>query len=274
MALQRYVVGGTTYFNQSIGLLFISMKDLTTEQAMRYSRQILLSGFDLDKQEVLVNSKVLVIGMGGLGCAASQYLAASGVGTMTLVDDDVVETTNLQRQILHAEQSIGQLKVDSAAAALKRLNADIALDLKSFRQTESQLQTLVAAHDIVLDCSDNLSTRNLLNQVCYGNQVPLVSGAAIRMEGQVFCVVPSENSACYACVSHYFGEQNLSCVESGVMSPVVGIIGSMQSLEAIKILTNYGEIPLNQILLFDAMCSDWQRFKVLRRTDCSICSNS
>lgn len=250
------------------------MKDLTTEQAMRYSRQILLSGFDLDKQEILVNSKVLVIGLGGLGCAACQYLAASGVGTMTLVDDDIVETTNLQRQILHDEQSIGQQKVDSAASALTRLNANITLNLLSQRQSESQLHTLIASHDIVLDCTDNLPTRNLLNQVCYRTLTPLVSGAAIRMEGQVFCVVPSRHSACYACFSHYFGEQNLSCVESGVMSPVVGIIGSMQSLEAIKILTNYGEIPINQLLLFDAMSSSWQRFNVLPRADCAICGGS
>lgn len=250
------------------------MKELTTAQAMRYSRQILLSGFDLDKQEILVNSKVLVIGVGGLGCAACQYLAASGVGTMTLVDDDIVETTNLQRQVLHDEQSIGQRKVDSAAAALKRLNADIRLNLLSQRQTELQLHALVSNHDIVLDCTDNLATRNLLNQVCYGSLTPLVSGAAIRMEGQVFCVVPAEHSACYACFSHYFGEQNLSCVEAGVMSPVVGIIGSMQSLEAIKILTNYGEIPVNKLQLFDAMSSSWQRFNVLPRSDCSICTVS
>lgn len=247
------------------------MKKLSTAQAMRYSRHILLSGFDLDRQERLVNSRVLVIGVGGLGCAASQYMVASGIGKITLVDDDIVETTNLQRQVLHEEQTIGQLKVDSAAAALRRLNAALALTLISQRQSENELDELVATHDLVLDCSDNLATRNLVNKVCYRQLTPLVSGAAIRMEGQIFCVDPSKQSACYACISHMFGEQNLSCVESGVMSPVVGIIGSMQALEAIKVLTGYGESPINQLQLFDAMRSDWQRFKVSARVDCAIC---
>ena len=247
------------------------MKKLSTAQAMRYSRHILLSGFDLDKQEKLINTKILVIGVGGLGCAVCQYLTASGIGSLTLIDDDTVETTNLQRQVLHDEQTIGLLKVESAAAALKRLNADVALTLLSQRQSEEELEALVESHDLVLDCTDNLLTRNLVNAVCYRQLRPLVSGAAIRMEGQVFCVDPVKKSACYACISHNFGEQNLSCVESGVMSPVVGIIGSTQALEAIKMLTNYGESPINQLQLFDAMRSDWQRFNVTARSECSVC---
>ena len=246
-------------------------KQLTTAQAMRYSRHILLSGFDLDKQERLCDSSALIIGLGGLGCAASQYLAASGFGRLTLVDDDKVETTNLQRQVLHQEASIGELKVESAASALRHLNANINVSTLNERQSESQLKTLVLQHDIVLDCSDNLDTRNCLNRVCYRAKRALVSGAAIRMEGQVFCVVPDKNSACYACISHMFGDQQLSCVESGVMSPVVGIIGSMQALEAIKLLTNYGESAINTLQLFDAMTSTWQAFTVAQRRGCDIC---
>ena len=247
------------------------LKSLSTAEAMRYSRHILLSGFDLDKQEVLCNSHALIIGLGGLGCAASQYLVASGIGSLTLIDDDKVETTNLQRQVLHQESSIGELKVDSAASALRRLNTGVRLSTLDTRQSESQLHSLLLRHDIVLDCSDNIGTRNLLNRVCYGANKPLVSGAAIRMEGQVFCVVPAKKSACYACISHLFGEHQISCMDSGVMSPVVGIIGAMQALEAIKLLTNYGKPPVNTLQLFDANTSQWQSFTVPQRHNCEVC---
>lgn len=248
------------------------MKPISTEQAMRYSRQILLSGFDLDKQEILINSRVLVIGIGGLGCAVCQYLVASGIGHLTLVDDDVVETTNLQRQVLHDESSIGQRKVDSAANALKRLNASVSLTLLHQRQSEAELNELIMQHDIVVDCTDNLETRNGLNKACYENEVSLVSGAAIRMEGQVFCVLPKQQSACYGCISAFFGEQQLSCVESGVMSPVVGIIGSVQALETIKILTGYGEGQANKLQIFDAFTSEWRSLNVKPNPSCSVCS--
>ena len=249
------------------------MKDkvITTEQALRYSRQILLSGFDLDKQEVLINSRVLMIGVGGLGCAAAQYLVAAGIGQLTLVDDDVVETTNLQRQVLHFEENIGVKKVDSAASTLSKINHHVFLQAIDSRQTADELERLIAEHDIVLDCSDNIDTRNTLNDVCYRTNIPLVSGAAIRMEGQVFCVVPKLKSACYRCVSHFFGEQHLSCVESGIMSPVVGIIGATQANEAIKILTGYGNAAINTLQVFDAMESRWESFKVNPLRGCKAC---
>lgn len=249
------------------------MKDkvITTEQALRYSRQILLSGFDLDKQEVLINSRVLMIGVGGLGCAAAQYLVAAGIGQLTLVDDDVVETTNLQRQVLHFEENVGAKKVDSAVSTLSKINHHVVLQAIDVRQTADELERLIAEHDIVLDCSDNIDTRNTLNDVCYRTNIPLVSGAAIRMEGQVFCVIPKLKSACYRCVSHFFGEQNLSCVESGVMSPVVGIIGATQANEAIKILTDYGNAAINKLQVFDAMQSRWESFKVNPLQGCKAC---
>lgn len=249
------------------------MKDkvITTEQTLRYSRQILLSGFDLDKQETLINSRVLMIGVGGLGCAAAQYLVAAGIGQLTLVDDDVVETTNLQRQVLHFEESIGAKKVDSAVSTLSKLNHQVVLQAIDRRQTADEFEGLIAEHDIVLDCSDNLDTRNMLNDVCYKTNIPLVSGAAIRMEGQVFCVIPKLKSACYRCVSHFFGEQNLSCVESGVMSPVVGIIGATQANEAIKILTGYGNAAINKLQVFDAMESRWESFTVNPLRACKAC---
>lgn len=246
-------------------------KPITTEQAMRYSRHILLSGFDLEKQETLMNASALLIGVGGLGCAAAQYLVASGIGRITLVDDDQVETTNLQRQILHAEANVGMNKCASAKISLQRLNASSKIETLESRQTDSQLSDLLQHHHIVLDCTDNLATRNQLNKVCYANKTPLVSGAAIRMEGQLFCVLPENQTACYACISHLFGEQNLSCVESGVMSPVVGIVGASQALEAIKILTAYGEPLSNRIMLFDGMTGQWRSFNVPKKQDCPVC---
>ena len=247
-------------------------KEITTQQAMRYSRQILLAGFDLDKQERLINAKALIIGLGGLGCAAAQYLAAAGVGELTLVDDDVVELTNLQRQVLHFETSVGSKKIDSAKRTLTQINKHCVIRTLDKRIEKQALESLVKEHDIVLDCCDNLETRNALNDVCYQANVALVSGAAIRMEGQVFCVIPQQKSACYRCLSRYFGEQNLSCVESGVMSPVVGIVGATQANEAIKILTDYGSVPLNKLQLFDAMSSSWDSFTVNPIDNCVTCA--
>jgi adenylyltransferase/sulfurtransferase len=249
-------------------------KTLTTQQALRYSRQILLSGFDLEKQEILINSSILIIGLGGLGCAAAQYLVAAGVGQLTVVDDDTVETTNLQRQVLHFEDSIGHKKVDSACKTLTKLNHNVKINTVDKRLAFNELELLVKQHDLVVDCSDNLDTRNLLNDVCYQTNKPLVSGAAIRMEGQIFCVIPALKTACYRCVSHFFGEQNLSCVESGVMSPVVGIVGATQANEVIKILSDYGQMAINKLQVFDAMESHWETFTVNPLPNCPTCSKT
>jgi len=250
----------------------VSTKYLTTEQAMRYNRQIVLPNFDLDKQEILLNAKILIVGVGGLGCAAAQYLVAAGVGEITLIDDDKVEKTNLQRQILHAEADVGINKCLSAKASLEQMNSDIKIHVIQKRLELDNYLELIESLDLVLDCTDNLTSRNTLNQACYQLGKPLVSGAAIRMEGQLMNIVPAEKSACYACVSAYFGEQNLSCVESGVMSPVVGIIGAMQALEAIKVLCDYGVASVNQIMMFDGMTATWQTFKVPKKINCSICA--
>ncbi|WP_371194049.1 ThiF family adenylyltransferase [Glaciecola sp. SC05] len=249
-------------------------KTLSTAQAMRYSRQILLAGFDLDKQEILMNSRILMIGVGGLGCAAAQYLVAAGIGKITIVDDDIVETTNLQRQVLHSEDSIGKKKVASAKDTLSKMNRYVDIHTLDQRQDHEQLASLLLAHDLVLDCSDNLETRNALNEMCYRVGIPLVSGAAIRMEGHIFCVIPALRTACYRCLSVFFGEQNLSCVESGVMSPVVGIIGASQANEAIKILCDFGSAPINTLQMFDAMNSTWERFIVKPNPQCPTCSDN
>ena len=250
----------------------MAKQHLTTEQAMRYNRQIVLPNFDLDKQEILLNAKVLIVGVGGLGCAAAQYLVATGIGEITLIDNDKVEKSNLQRQVLHSEGDVGVNKCVSAKASLEQLNSDIKINVIQKRLEYDDYLDLIEPLDLVLDCTDNLVSRNMLNQVCYQSGTSLISGAAIRMEGQLMCIVPRENSACYACISAYFGEQNLSCVESGVMSPVVGIIGAMQALEAIKVLCNYGKSNVNKLVMFDGMTSSWQSFKTRKNASCSVCN--
>jgi adenylyltransferase/sulfurtransferase len=197
---------------------------------------------------------------------------ASGIGKITLVDDDIVETTNLQRQVLHFENSIGDKKVDSAARTLRSINHFVEVLSIDKRLPPNELAKMIDAHDLVLDCSDNLDTRNVLNRLCYKQNTPLVSGAAIRMEGQVFCVIPQLKTACYECISHFFSEQNLSCVEAGIMSPVVGIIGATQANEAIKILTQYGTPAVNTLQIFDAMQSNWESINVKPLADCECCS--
>lgn len=249
-------------------------KQLTTEQAMRYSRQILLPGFDLDKQEVLLNSRVLLIGVGGLGCAAAQYLVAAGIGLITLVDDDKVDRSNLQRQVLHGEADVGINKCESAKQSLQLVNSECKIECINQRIDADKLTQCLAHHDIIVDCCDNFATRNLLNQASVKNKMPLISGAAIRMEGQVSSFIPNLKNACYQCLSHMFSEQELSCVEAGVMSPIVGIVGSIQALEAIKVLTQFGQPLVNQLMLFDATTMEWQTFKIPKNKNCITCGNS
>lgn len=251
----------------------MTSSEITQLQAMRYARQILLPGFDLDKQEKLLSSKVLQIGVGGLGCASAQYLVAAGVGSLTLVDDDTVELTNLQRQVLHSEVDIGKSKCESAKASLAMLNSECNIHIVERRLCLAELKVMVAHHDLVVDCTDNLASRNDINQAVIAEGKPLVSGAAIRMEGQVICFKPCATEPCYQCLSALFQEQNLSCVEAGIMSPVVGVIGAMQALEAIKLLTQYGENLTSRLLLFDALTSSWQEFKVAKDPNCPYCAS-
>lgn len=244
---------------------------LDPSQAMRYSRHIMLVGFDLEKQERLLDSSILLVGLGGLGCAAAQYLVASGVGEITLVDDDAVDLSNIQRQILHGESDVGTSKCASAKQSLLNLNSRACIHTIEVRMDAEQLAEQLKKNDIVIDCTDNLASRNLLNQVCWQNQKPLVSGAAIRLEGQLFSVIPTKNTACYACLSHFFGEQNLSCSEAGVLSPLVGVVGSYQAIEAIKILTDFGEPLVNKLMLIDAMTTQSRVFELLKNPGCKVC---
>lgn len=247
-------------------------QQLTPEQAMRYSRQVMLPAMDFRGQEALLASKVLIVGMGGLGCAAAPYLVASGVGHVTLVDDDKIDSSNLQRQILYREADIGLSKVQQAAGQLRQLNSSIQIKQLEQRLSAEELTAIIPQYSLVLDCSDNLSTRNAINAACVHAKVPLVSGAAIRFEGQVASFSMQGEGACYQCFSQLFGEQQLSCMEAGILSPVVGIVGSMQALEAVKVLAKVGQPLYGKLQLFDALYSQWQQFNITKDPQCSVCS--
>ncbi len=250
------------------------MEILSDAEMLRYNRQIILKAFDFEGQEALKQSSILILGAGGLGCASSQYLATAGIGKLTLIDDDKVELSNLQRQVLHHDADIGKLKVESAAQALKELNPELEIVTVAKRLTDEALLSLVQAHDLVLDASDNVDTRNQLNRLCYQTKTPLVSGAAIRMEGQVSVFTyQDQQEPCYQCLSALFGSNALSCVEAGVMAPVVGIIGAVQAMEAIKVIAGLGKPIQGKILMLDAMTMSWREMKLMKQPHCPTCSS-
>ena len=249
------------------------MAELSDQEMMRYNRQIILRGFDFEGQEALKDARVLVVGLGGLGCAATQYLAGAGVGHLTLLDFDTVSVSNLQRQTLHSDATVGQPKVLSARDALARINPYIAITPVNSLLNESDIHTLITEHDLVLDCTDNVSIRNQLNAGCFAARVPLVSGAAIRMEGQITVFTYQEGEPCYRCLSRLFGENALTCVEAGVMAPLIGVIGSLQAMEAIKLLANYGKPASGKIVMYDAMTCQFREMKLMRNPTCEVCGS-
>jgi len=250
-----------------------TLPELTDAETLRYNRQIVLKGFDFDGQEKLKASHVLVVGLGGLGCAAAQYLAAAGVGSMTLLDFDTVSLSNLQRQILHSDARIGMPKVDSAALALAAINPHVTLTQIDHQLDDEELQQAIARCDLVLDCTDNVAIRDQLNRTCFQLKTPLVSGAAIRMEGQLSVFTYQPDEPCYRCLSRLFGENALTCVEAGVMSPLVGTIGSLQAMEAIKLLTDFGQTLRSRLLMFDAMTMQFREMKLAKHPGCEVCGN-
>ncbi|MGL4723702.1 MAG: molybdopterin-synthase adenylyltransferase MoeB [Scandinavium sp.] len=245
--------------------------ELSDAEMLRYNRQIVLRGFDFDGQEKLKASRVLVVGLGGLGCAAAQYLAAAGVGQMTLLDFDTVSLSNLQRQTLHSDATIGQPKVVSARTSLQNINPHVRFTCINAQLDDAALAEQIALHDLVLDCTDNVQIRNQLNAGCFQHKTPLVSGAAIRMEGQISVFTYQEGEPCYRCLSRLFGENALTCVEAGVMAPLVGVIGSLQAMEAIKLLTAYGTPAAGKIVMYDAMTCQFREMKLMRFTGCEVC---
>ncbi len=248
---------------------------MNDEQLFRYSRQILLPQIDFDGQQKLLDSHVLIIGLGGLGSPVAMYLAAAGIGKLTLVDDDAVELSNLQRQIVHTEQDLDRLKVESAADSLLALNSGLQIEMKTSRLTKQELSIVVEAVDVVVDCSDNFATRFLLNEVTQELKTPLVSGAAIRMEGQVTVYDPRQSgSACYRCLYQDNGELQQTCSEIGVLSPLLGIIGSVQAVETIKLIAGIGKTLAGRLLILDALSMTWQEIKLRQDPHCPICNKA
>lgn len=249
------------------------LPELSDEEALRYNRQIVLRGFDFEGQEKLKASKALIAGLGGLGCAASPYLASAGVGQLTLLDFDRVSLSNLQRQILHHDAAIGQPKVASARLQLQSINPHISVQAIDARLEDPQLAELIAGQDVVLDCTDNVATREQLNRLCFASKTPLVSGAAIRAEGQISVFRWQENEPCYRCISRLFGDSTLSCVEAGVMAPLVGVIGSLQAMEAIRLLADFGGSVAGKLLMYDAMTLQFREITLAKDPACEVCGS-
>ncbi|MBV1871189.1 MAG: molybdopterin-synthase adenylyltransferase MoeB [Gammaproteobacteria bacterium] len=247
---------------------------LSDEELLRYSRQIMLPQVDIGGQQALLDASVLVVGAGGLGCPAALYLAASGIGRLLINDFDTVELSNLQRQIAHTEAALSHPKVESLKVGIQAINASVQTELLGRRLTEVELCKAVASVDVVLDCSDNFETRHLINKVCVQKAKPLVSGAAIGFDGQVAVFnTAQEHSPCYRCLYPDEGELSLSCADNGVISPLVGVIGAMQALEAVKLLSGAGEPLVGALLLFDGLAAEWRRMKLKRDPKCPVCSS-
>lgn len=245
--------------------------ELTDHETLRYNRQIMLKSIDFEGQEKLKASRVLIVGLGGLGCAASQYLASAGVGHLTLVDFDTVSLSNLQRQILHTDSTIGQPKVESAKQRLAQINPTIEIETLNTKLSEAQWQALIPQFDVVVDCTDNVDIRNQLNACCFAQKTPLVSGSAIRFEGQISVFTYQPEEPCYHCLSQLFGQNVLSCVEAGVIAPIVGVIGSLQALETIKVLLNIGKHLSGKLVMIDGLNFSVREMKLPKQPHCSIC---
>ena len=247
---------------------------MNDEQLLRYSRQIMLPQIDVAGQEKLLDSTVLIIGLGGLGAPVSMYLAAAGVGHLILVDFDQVDLSNLQRQIVHRTADIDRPKVESARDNLLHLNPDIRIRCLDKKLTPEALLAQVKQADVVIEGSDNFATRFAVNEACVQTHTPLVSGAAIRMEGQVSVYLNDGRGPCYRCLYKDEGELDASCSNNGVLAPVVGIIGSIQATEAIKIITRVGKVLDGRLLLLDAMNMEWRSLKLRKDPACPVCGKS
>lgn len=248
---------------------------LSDEELLRYSRQILLSQVDIEGQLKLKGSRVLIVGLGGLGSPVALYLAAAGVGELHLADFDHVDLTNLQRQIAHDTPTVGMHKVDSAIARLSALNPLLKLVPHRTAMDAGTLVAAVAAVDVVLDCTDNFAVREAVNAACVRAKKPLVSGAAIRLEGQLSVFDPRvASSPCYHCLYGHGSEAELTCSEAGVLGPVVGMVGSLQALETLKLLAGFGEPLVGRLLLVDALSCRFRELKVKRDPGCAVCGTA
>jgi adenylyltransferase/sulfurtransferase len=248
------------------------MSEMNDPQLLRYSRHIMLPEIDIDGQTDLLNARVVIVGLGGLGAPVAMYLAAAGVGYLVLVDDDTVELSNLQRQVIHNTHRIGESKVDSAAASINALNPEVTVKSYQMRLDADNIAPLLKGAQVLLDCTDNFAIRFALNTAAVAQQIPLVSGAAIRLEGQV-AVFDSRDahSPCYRCLYDEQDNENLNCANSGVLAPLVGVIGSVQAVEAIKLLTGISDGLAGRLQLYDARKSQWREMRLPRDPNCPVC---
>ena len=248
---------------------------MNDEQLLHYSRHLLLEDIDVEGQEKLLQAHAVIVGAGGLGSAAAPYLAAAGVGKITLVDHDVVELTNLQRQIMHCEAMVGKSKVHSGKQFLGQLNSSIQVDIVQEKVTNDLLAKLLPTVDVVLDCTDNFKTRQLINAACVHHQTPLVSGSALRFDGQVAIFDPRiPSSPCYACIFSPEEEfEEVSCSSMGIFSPLVGIIGAIQAAQALQVMIGFGESLLGRMLLWNARTTQIDQIKIARNPDCPVCAS-
>ncbi len=246
---------------------------MNQQQKDRYARQIRLPQIGEAGQQAIVDASALIIGVGGLGSPAAMYLAAAGIGKLVLSDYDVVETSNLQRQIIHQDAAVGDDKVESGRRTLNALNPGTEVETIGYQLEADELDEAVRSVDIVLDCSDNYPTRFDVNRACVDTATPLVTGAAIRLEGQIMNYQPAiAGSACYQCLyTHAYGAEE-SCELEGVLGPVVGVVGTMQAVQTLLILAGQGEALQNRLLLFDALSMEWQGVKLPKNPDCPVCA--
>jgi adenylyltransferase/sulfurtransferase len=247
---------------------------MNDDQLLRYSRHILLPEIGVEGQEAILGARVLVVGAGGLGSPAAMYLAAAGVGTLVLCDGDTVDLTNLQRQILHSAEGVGRPKVDSGRETLLRLNPEAHIETLARRLEGAALDEQVAAADLVLDCSDNFATRHAVNRACVRHARPLVSGAAIRFDGQVSVFdLRQPDSPCYHCLFPE-GEdvEEVRCAVMGVFAPLTGIIGATQAAEALKLLVGCGDSLDGRLLLLDGLAMEWRSVSLGRDPACAVCA--
>jgi len=244
---------------------------LTDEELLKYSRQIMLPQIDIEGQQKLVNAHIIVLGLGGLGSPVAMYLATSGIGEITLIDDDKVDLSNLQRQIIHHSHSQGQLKVESAKNNLLQLNPDLKINMIDQRLDEKSFGELINGVDVIVDCCDNFATRFMLNRQCFQHHVPLISGAAIRWEGQLTTFLMNGSSPCYRCLYDEDSFTDQTCAQNGIVGPVVGVIGSMQALEVIKVLTQAGDPCMGKLILFDGLDCSFTQIKYQKKSSCPVC---
>jgi adenylyltransferase/sulfurtransferase len=243
-------------------------------QRDRYARQIRLTQIGEKGQQAILDASALIVGVGGLGSPAAMYLAAAGIGKLVLSDFDIVETSNLQRQIIHRNSSVGENKVDSGKQTIQALNPDCTVEVIGYQLEGTELKQTIESVDIVLDCSDNYPTRFEVNRYCVETATPLVTGAAIRLEGQIMNYQPAADSACYQCLyTHAYGNEE-SCELEGVLGPVVGVIGTLQAVQTLLILAGQGEEMVNRLLLFDALAMQWQSVTLPKNPNCPICGKT